>query len=117
MLGGLELLCVQWKHLSAEVVKKLLCRTEIVARQGKETRLVILSLRLEQVMGDLGGENDAVWRELGASVFYRLERGTDVSVSPPMVLHTSARYLRVLPDDAVRVWDWLAIGDEVRVIN
>jgi hypothetical protein len=29
----------------------------------------------------------------------------------------SAGCLRVLPDDAVRVWDWLAIGDEVRVIN
>ena len=29
----------------------------------------------------------------------------------------SAGCLRVLPDDAVRVWDWLAIGDEVRDIN
>ncbi len=29
----------------------------------------------------------------------------------------SAGCLRVLPDDAVRLWDWLAIGDEVRVIN
>ncbi len=29
----------------------------------------------------------------------------------------SAGCLRVLPDDAVRVWDWLAKGDEVRVIN
>ena len=29
----------------------------------------------------------------------------------------SAGCLRLLPDDAVRVWDWLAIGDEVRVIN
>jgi hypothetical protein len=29
----------------------------------------------------------------------------------------SAGCLRVLPDDAVRVWDWLAEGDEVRVIN
>lgn len=29
----------------------------------------------------------------------------------------SAGCLRVLPDDAVRLWDWLEIGDEVRVIN
>lgn len=29
----------------------------------------------------------------------------------------SAGCLRVLPDDAVRVWDWLTEGDEVRVIN
>lgn len=29
----------------------------------------------------------------------------------------SAGCLRVLPDDAVRVWDWLAEGDQVRVIN
>lgn len=29
----------------------------------------------------------------------------------------SAGCLRMLPDDAVRVWDWLSIGDEVRVIN
>ena len=29
----------------------------------------------------------------------------------------SAGCLRVLPDDAVRVWDWLAVGDDVRVIN
>ena len=29
----------------------------------------------------------------------------------------SAGCLRVLPDDAVRVWDWLAKGDEVRIIN
>ena len=29
----------------------------------------------------------------------------------------SAGCLRVLPDDAVRVWDWLATGDDVRVIT
>jgi len=48
----------------------------------------------------LQGRNDAnqAWRELGASVFYRLERGIEVSTSPPMPLHTSVRYLRVVPD-------------------
>jgi lipoprotein-anchoring transpeptidase ErfK/SrfK len=29
----------------------------------------------------------------------------------------SAGCLRMLPDDAERVWDWLAIGDAVVVIN
>ncbi|MBI5089239.1 MAG: L,D-transpeptidase family protein [Actinobacteria bacterium] len=29
----------------------------------------------------------------------------------------SAGCLRMLPDDAVRVWDWLAVGDDVIVIN
>ena len=29
----------------------------------------------------------------------------------------SAGCIRVLPDDAVAVWDWLAIGDTVIVAN
>lgn len=29
----------------------------------------------------------------------------------------SAGCLRLLPDDAVKVWDWLSVDDEVRVIN
>ena len=29
----------------------------------------------------------------------------------------SSGCIRVLPDDAVRIWDWLSIGDEVRVIS
>lgn len=29
----------------------------------------------------------------------------------------SSGCLRVLPDDAIRIWDWLSIGDEVRVIS
>jgi len=42
--------------------------------------------------------SDEAWRELGASVFYRLERGTEVSTSPPLALRANVRYLRVLPD-------------------
>jgi Protein of unknown function (DUF3999) len=38
------------------------------------------------------------WRELGAAVFYRLERGAEVSMSPPLSVSTHARYVRVLPD-------------------
>lgn len=48
----------------------------------------------------LQGRNhpDEPWRELGASVFYRLERGGDVSRSPPLALRAQTRYLRVVPD-------------------
>ena len=48
----------------------------------------------------LQGRNSAneAWRELGSAVFYRLERGGDVSASPPLALRASTRYLRVLPD-------------------
>ena len=38
------------------------------------------------------------WRELASGVFYRLERGSELSVSPPLALQASVRYLRVLPD-------------------
>jgi hypothetical protein len=41
---------------------------------------------------------DAPWRELGAAVFYRLERGAEVASSPPLAMTTQARYIRVLPD-------------------
>ena len=39
------------------------------------------------------------------------------SVGDPARRGESAGCLRVLPDDAVRVWDWLAVGDEVNVLN
>jgi hypothetical protein len=41
---------------------------------------------------------DEPWRELGAVVFYRLERGTETSTSPVLALHASVRYLRIVPD-------------------
>jgi hypothetical protein len=41
---------------------------------------------------------DDPWRELGAAVFYRLERGAETSTSPALALHASVRYLRVVPD-------------------
>ena len=48
----------------------------------------------------LQGRNhaDEAWRELGASVFYRLERGSEVSTSPPLALRAHTRYVRLLPD-------------------
>src|SRR5262252_6949607 len=38
------------------------------------------------------------WCRLAATVFYRLEREGDTSLAPPLSLHTSARYLRIVPD-------------------
>jgi len=41
---------------------------------------------------------DDPWRDLGAAVFYRLERDGQASHSPPLALHITSRYLRVVPD-------------------
>lgn len=42
---------------------------------------------------------DQPWTEIGAGVFYRLERGSaEASLSPPMTLQARIRYLRVVPD-------------------
>jgi hypothetical protein len=41
---------------------------------------------------------DEPWRAVTVAVFYRLERGGEVSNSPPLELHTSARYVRIVPD-------------------
>ena len=45
------------------------------------------------------------WRELGAAVFYRLERGAEVASSPPFAVTTHARYVRVLPDPRAAALD------------
>lgn len=42
---------------------------------------------------------DEPWRELLQGVFYRLERGAVVSRSPPVELHATLRFLRVVPDE------------------
>ncbi len=39
------------------------------------------------------------WNELGSQVFYRIERGGQVSTAPPWTLHTTQRYVRVIPDE------------------
>ena len=41
---------------------------------------------------------DRPWRDVGAGVFYRLERGTDVGQSPAIALPVTLRYLRLVPD-------------------
>ncbi|MDO8392436.1 MAG: L,D-transpeptidase family protein [Actinomycetota bacterium] len=39
------------------------------------------------------------------------------SVGTPAMHGESSGCIRVLPDDAVKIWDWLAVGDEVHVIS
>jgi Protein of unknown function (DUF3999) len=42
---------------------------------------------------------DEPWRELAPAVFYRIERGSAVSSSPPLALQTTLRYLRIITDE------------------
>lgn len=42
---------------------------------------------------------DQPWHPLAGAVFYRIDRGGEVSSSPPLAVRRSARYLRVVPDD------------------
>jgi hypothetical protein len=42
---------------------------------------------------------DQPWRDLGAAVFYRLERGADVGTSPAIPLSATVRFLRLVPDE------------------
>lgn len=41
----------------------------------------------------------AAWQDLGAGVFYRLQRDAAVSSSPPLALQATVRYLRLLADE------------------
>jgi hypothetical protein len=43
-------------------------------------------------------KGDEPWRDLTGAVFYRLERGGETSTSPPLPLHATVRYVRVVPD-------------------
>jgi hypothetical protein len=49
----------------------------------------------------LQGRNrvDEAWRDLGAGVFYRLERGGEVGQAPAIALPATVRYLRLVPDE------------------
>ena len=42
---------------------------------------------------------DEPWRELGAGVFYRLQRGASVGEAPAIALQSTLRYLRVIADE------------------
>ena len=39
------------------------------------------------------------------------------SVGTPAQFGQSSGCIRVLPDDSVKIWDWLSIDDEVHVIS
>jgi len=41
---------------------------------------------------------DQAWRDLGGAVFYRIERDGVTSTAPPLELHATARWVRVVPD-------------------
>ena len=51
---------------------------------------------------------DQQWREVGAGVFYRLERGGDVGSSPPLAVPAAVRYLRLIPDERAASLDGVA---------
>jgi len=55
----------------------------------------------------LQGRNrsDEAWHEFASAVFYRLERGAAVSSSPPLALHATARFVRVVPDPRAAALD------------
>jgi len=48
---------------------------------------------------------DQPWRDVGAGVFYRLERGADVDASPAVALPVALRYLRLVPDERAAALD------------
>ena len=49
--------------------------------------------------------SDQPWRDLGAGVFYRLERGADIGTSPAIALPITVRFLRVVPDERAAALD------------
>ncbi len=54
------------------------------------------------------------WRDVAGAVFYRLERDGASSVSPPLALQVTARYLRVIPDERAAMLDPVATKLVVR---
>ena len=48
---------------------------------------------------------DEPWRDLGAGVFYRLERGGEVGQAPAIALPATVRFLRVVPDERAAALD------------
>lgn len=57
------------------------------------------STRVAPVRLQARQRSDEAWRELGAWVFYRLDRDGTTSLSPPMPQQATARFVRVLPDE------------------
>ena len=57
---------------------------------------------------------DEPWRELGAAVFYRIERDGGVVAAPPLEVATRARWVRAVPDPRAGVLDAAATSLVVR---
>jgi hypothetical protein len=51
------------------------------------------------------GRVDEAWRELGAGVFFRLERDGAAAESPAVALPVHVRFIRVIPDERAAVLD------------
>jgi hypothetical protein len=49
--------------------------------------------------------SDEAWHTVASAVFYRLERGATASMSPPLALHTTARFIRIVPDPRAAALD------------
>ena len=64
-----------------------------------ELRLGAGATRIAPVRVQGRDQVDQPWRELAAAVFYRIERGAEVALSPPLDLNVRMRYLRVLVDE------------------
>lgn len=63
------------------------------------------STRVAPVRLQARQRSDEAWHELGSWVFYRLDRDGTTSRSPAFGLQTTARYLRVLPDERAGALD------------
>ncbi|MEO7117331.1 MAG: DUF3999 family protein [Caldimonas sp.] len=48
---------------------------------------------------------DEAWRDLGAGVFYRLERGGEIGQAPAIALPVTVRFLRLVPDERAAALD------------
>lgn len=55
---------------------------------------------------------DSPWEPVAGTVFYRFERGSEVSRSPALVVQRGARYLRLLPDERAS----LLLADSLRLL-
>ncbi|MBS0444397.1 MAG: DUF3999 family protein [Proteobacteria bacterium] len=65
--------------------------TSIDLRQGSTTAVTPVRLQSRQ-------RADEPWHELASAVYYRIDRPEGTSISPPLRVQASLRYLRVLPD-------------------
>lgn len=57
---------------------------------------------------------DQAWIDLASTVFYRIERDGRVSTAPPLKLHSTQRYLRLVADDRAAA---LSEGEATLLVN